>query len=100
ELLSIQNQKIEAAEAGYGFTSTMFSATLNAYLTLWKNKPLDFPGTINYQGELYTYNINGLDALHKGVELETKYRPLTSLELTAIVSIGDWQWNSSDSAYI
>jgi len=47
----------------------------------------------------YYMNMTGVDALHKGVELEVKYKPLTWLELTGMFSMGDWNWDSNAKGY-
>jgi len=46
-------------------------------------------------GGNYRININGLEALHQGVEIDFEYRPLDFLTLTGMVSIGDWTWNNN-----
>ena len=37
-------------------------------------------------------NLTGLDAVHMGVELEATYRPVNTLELKGMFSLGDWKW--------
>jgi len=89
----IQNQKITSFELGYGLRTEKLSANLNVYHTIWKNKT----ETID-QGtgdRLITANLNGLEALHQGVEFDFEFRPLEFLTLTGMISFGDWNWNNN-----
>jgi iron complex outermembrane receptor protein len=95
--LNTDNQLISSVELGYGFKSKMIAANLNAYYTDWKNKPLDYPlsYTNPVTGDVGTYNLNGLNALHKGVELDFAVKPIKSVTIGGITSIASWLWNSS-----
>lgn len=88
-----ENQKITSAELGYGFRSQALSGSINAYWTNWKDRTLtrSFEGQ---GGELRTANILGIDALHQGIELDFRYRPIAieALEVRGMVSVGDWIW--------
>lgn len=96
EFLEIKNQEVYSAEFGYGFKSKKFSSNLNMYYTLWKNKPPQRTPSIVTPDGVFSYNINGLDALHKGVELDFIYKFLPRLEFEGLVSIGDWKTVSKD----
>lgn len=97
EFLEIKNQKVYSFEIGYGFKSKKFSSNVNGYYTLWKNKPPSYTPTTP-DGD--SYNINGLDALHKGVELDFIYKILPNLDFEGLASIGDWKTISGSSANI
>ncbi len=90
---AVKNQKITSFELGYGLRSEKLSANLNVYHTIWKNRTETADqGT----GEdLITANINGLEALHQGVEFDFEYRPLDYLTITGMLSFGDWTWNNN-----
>lgn len=93
KFLDIQNQKVYAIEIGYGLKHPKYAANLNFYYTLWRNKPPAYTPTVpdpNGGGTL-SYNINGLDALHKGIELDFIYKVLENLDVEGIASIGDWK---------
>ena len=93
EFLEIKNQEVYSVEFGYGFKSKKFSSNLNMYYTLWKNKP---PPRTPTTPDGDSYNINGLDALHKGLELDFIYKLLPKLEFEGLVSLGDWKTVSKD----
>lgn len=45
-------------------------------------------------------NMTGVDALHQGVELEVTVKPVRNLELTGMLSLADWRWNSRATGYL
>lgn len=103
---NIENEKVKAIEGGYSFKSPRFAANINGYYTIWENKPLSesYEGvdTVNGSAVIVDYyiNINGMNALHKGVEFDCIYKILRNLELEGLVSIGDWRWTSKDSSRV
>lgn len=42
----------------------------------------------------YYMNMTGVNAQHMGIEAELKARPTKWLELSAMLSLGDWKWDS------
>lgn len=95
----ILNENIMAFEVGYGYRSKKFSANINSYATFWKNKPFPFgvkvPDPMD-PTEFVVANVNGMDALHVGVEIDAVYKILRNLSLEGMVSLGDWTWQSSE----
>jgi outer membrane receptor for Fe3+-dicitrate len=45
-------------------------------------------------------NMEGVNALHQGVELDFVARPIKKLEITGMVSIGDWKWKNDAAGYL
>lgn len=88
------NEKSYSFEVGYGYRSSFFTANLNLYHTVWKDKTM----VIKADTDSYV-NLSGVDARHQGVELEFVIRPLHNLDIKGMVSIGDWIWNSNASGY-
>lgn len=94
-----ENEKVFSLELGYGYRSSKLRANVNLYRTSW----LDKANTGSLQGtdnKTYYYNLQGLDALHQGVELDFIYSLTMALKLTGMLSVGDWQWKSNVSADI
>ncbi|HCO68513.1 MAG TPA: TonB-dependent receptor [Dysgonomonas sp.] len=89
------NEKLFSAEIGYGFKSSFLTANLNAYYTKWMDKTMVRPMDADRNAYL---NLKGVDAVHKGIELELVSRPVHNLELKGMISIGDWKWDSKVSA--
>jgi len=92
----IRNEEVYAIELGHSYNSPRFSTNLNLYRTQWNNKPQSgvYEGD---GGERINYNINGINALHQGIEMDASFRMNKDITLQVLSSIGDWRWNSSDS---
>lgn len=98
ELLDVDNEYIKAVELGINYHSPEFSANLNAYNTRWENKPSDYSIRVPINDDEEALgNIQGMDALHRGVELDFVVKVLHNLDVQGLVSIGDWRWDSGDS---
>ncbi|MEY4936090.1 MAG: hypothetical protein RIS64_2449 [Bacteroidota bacterium] len=93
------NEKITAFEAGYSFKSGAFSANVNGYYTLWKNKPVDRIPTerldpTDPNSELIPLNVAGLGARHTGIEVDFAWIPAKKWKIEGIISLADWIWNT------
>lgn len=102
EFLQIKNQEVSSFELGYGHKSKRFSSNLNMYYTLWRNKPPQNTPTVVTPDGTFSYNINGLDALHRGIEIDFIYKILPNLDFEGLVSLGDWKTitSSKDSTLV
>ncbi len=102
------NEKVKAIEGGYHYGSPAFSLNVNAYLTWWQNKPTnrvystytlqpDDPGYDPVEPEnnnIRVYaDIPGMDAFHKGIEVDMAWKMRRNLTLQGLVSLGDWVWD-------
>lgn len=102
----IENEKVSAVELGLAYSSPTFSMNINTYYTNWLNRPVDYApmvtitDTLGGQSTNYYANINGLAALHKGIELDFVYVITKKIRLQGLLSLGDWKWNSADTARI
>lgn len=95
----LKNEKIKAMEAGYSFENQSYSVNFNAYYTLWEDKSLLSRENIQLEDNSQTRAlIRGLDALHKGIEVEATARMTKNLVLGALISLGDWRWNNDVKA--
>ena len=93
----IQNEFIKAIELGYSYKSWKFALNTNAYYTVWENKP-GRPVSYPISDEETGYgNIQGMDAVHLGIELDFTYKILENLKLDGLFSLGNWKWTSADS---
>jgi len=93
---NIENEIVKAIEIGYGYRSQNFSINLNAYNTIWENKP-QAGTTVLDGGETVSYNINGINALHQGLELDFALKISKNIKFEFLSSIGNWKWNSGDT---
>lgn len=92
---NIKNEQIAAIELGHSYHSDKFTTNLNLYNTQWKNRPQS--GSTILDGDFVNYNINGIDALHQGIEFDFVMRFSKKYELEFLSSIGNWKWTSGDS---
>lgn len=85
-----ENQKIFSVELGYGFRSDKLYANINAYRTQWMDRT--FTRNFNSGGVDYFVNLIGIDAVHQGIEMDFVYNLNSSVTLTGMLSVGDWEW--------
>ena len=87
------NEKVASFEVGAGYLERgRFTGNANLYYTRWMDR--SWPKSI-YSDKLdqsFRFLLNGIDALHKGVEVDLKARLHPMLELRGMVSLGDWEW--------
>ncbi len=89
---NLTNEKVLGLEAGYGFRSSKFNANLNVYYTSWKDRyQRSSDAAADNVGGYYDFA--GITQIHSGVELEMNARPMPKLNLNAMVSIGDWNYD-------
>jgi len=96
------NEKVFSVEAGYNFRSRMFSATVNAYYTKWLDKTMVRGGTIEqgeHAGDRYAMNLTGVDARHMGIEFNCTFVPANWVEITGMLSVGNYVWDSNAKGY-
>lgn len=97
------NEKIFSAELGYGFHNRWLQLNFNAYFTRWMDKTMTAGGDIrNPEGvnvDRYSVNMQGVDARHMGLELDLVANPTRWLDITGMLSVGDWQWDSNATGY-
>lgn len=96
------NEKVISFEIGYGYSSSFFSANVNLYNTLWKDKSMARSVAINTNGvetDRATINMSGVNARHQGIEVDFKSKPLRFLEVTGMFSLGNWNWVSNPKGY-
>jgi hypothetical protein len=93
-----ENEKVKALELGYSYSSKSFSVNVNAYYTKWQNKPTN-QITGKYEDPITGIegdtkgDIPGMDALHKGIEVDFIYKILSNLDVQGLVSVGSWVWD-------
>ncbi len=99
----IVNEKIQAIEAGYSFANKKYGININGYFTNWKNKPFPFGVAVpdpTDPTESIRLNVNGMDAIHYGGELDFGYKINNKHSLEFLFSMGNWTWNSSETVEV
>jgi len=91
---NLTNEKILGLEAGYGFRSSKFNANLNVYYTSWKDRyQRSTDAAVDNVGGYYDFA--GITQIHSGIELEMNAKPMPKLNLNAMLSIGDWNYDGN-----
>ena len=92
------NEKVFSVEGGYGLRTEKIALNLNAYYTLWMDKS-DVRSKLMSNGDYARVNLTGIDARHSGIELDLRYKPARWVNLTGMISWGDWIWSSNARGY-
>ncbi|HSD09202.1 TonB-dependent receptor [Flavobacterium sp.] len=92
------NEKITAAEAGYGFRSGIFTANVNLYYTTWKDRNLrvNDNNTTGNPGGYFDYT--GLNETHMGAEFEGNARITDRFRVNGMFSFGNWEYSGNANA--
>ena len=90
-----KNEKIASVEIGYGFHNEYVNLMFNGYYTRWMDKTMSKYTTFDTQETGYV-NMTGVNAQHMGLEFEFKTRPAKWVEISAMLSLGDWRWKGED----
>jgi outer membrane cobalamin receptor len=89
-----ENQKITSFEVGYGFRGEKLSANVNLYHTSWDDRT-EIAAFNLQDGTRAFANILGVNALHKGIEVDFRYTATNKLTITGMASLGDWRWKNN-----
>lgn len=92
------NEKVFSVELGYGLHLKKFSMNVNAYYTTWMDKA-DVRSKLMSNGDYARVNLTGIDARHTGIELDFRYKPARWVNITGMLSWGDWVWSSNARGY-
>jgi outer membrane receptor for ferrienterochelin and colicin len=99
----LANEKVLASELGINYAAKHFGVNLNGYFTNWKNKPFPYGVQVpdpNDPTEFIRVNINGMDAIHMGGEIDIAWEIHKKVSAEFMFSMGDWYWNSSKTIVI
>jgi outer membrane cobalamin receptor len=83
----LNNEKVLGLEAGYGLNLGDFRTKINIYRTSWKDRFISVG--IEDNG---VANINGVEQIHKGLEIEADYRANEFISFRGMLSLGDWEY--------
>lgn len=89
----VANEKAASAELGYGYHGEALDVSVNGYMIEWLDKAMAKRGKLGGQ---YYLNMTGVNSRHVGVEIELKARPFRWMELSGMLSVGDWRWDSDN----
>jgi iron complex outermembrane receptor protein len=91
-------EKLFSYELGYGFKSALFSANVNLYRSQYNDRSKVISGVANQDGSIPYGNVNGINEVHQGIEIDAKLRPITAVTLSGMLSIGDYHYTSNSGS--
>ncbi len=91
-----RNEKVIGVEAGYGYKNDRFRANVNLYRTSWKDRFISISS--RFDGENATADIQGVEQIHMGAELDFAYNITEDITFLGMFSYGDWKYGSTVSA--
>jgi len=91
-------EKLFSYELGYGYRSSTFTANVNLYRSQYNNRSKVISGPANQDGSRPYGNVNGINELHQGIEVDAKFRPLKIVTISGMVSIGDYKYTSNSGS--
>ena len=91
-----KNEQFVSLEAGASFRSTDRTLTgkVNLYKTSWNDRTITRSVT-EQSGDDGLINIRGLNALHRGIEGDFAYQPLSFLRADVALSVGNWTYTDN-----
>ena len=94
-----KNEQFQAFEVGASLRSAdrTFASTVNLYNTTWNNRTIT-RRVVQEDGDDGLINILGLNALHRGIEAEVAWQPLSLVRADMAFSLGDWKYTDNVSA--
>lgn len=97
----IKNEKVSTIEIGYGFRTDQFHLSFNAYNTFWQDVSFLNNEYIQLENQQQSRAmVQGLNALHQGVEIEGSIKLTNKMRFGAFLSLGNWQWKNNVSAVL
>lgn len=98
-VLNISNENVNTFEAGYSRRDEQSYISVSAYHTLWKDVSFLSNEYIQLENAQQTRAmVNGLNALHQGVEIESTKKLHPSLTIGLIGGYGNWKWTNNVEA--
>lgn len=89
-------EKLLDYELGYNYTSSIFSAKVNAFRSTYRDRSVvRTSSTADPDGTYPTINISGLNEVHQGIEFEGKFRPVKDVTLSGMLTYADYHYLSN-----
>jgi len=89
----VDNEEIFGLEGGYRYETSEFRLSFDLYYTEWGNRFLSINGPELANGDFTTYRMTDVTQLHKGIEMDVRYRPAGgNIVLSAFGQVGEWEY--------
>ncbi len=95
----LQNEIINTIEGGFNRNGELLHFHLAAFYTLWHSVSMLTNEYVQLEDNKQSRSmINGLNALHKGVEMTLNWKISTTFRLAALATFGDYRWKNNVTA--
>ena len=95
----LKNEKVSTVEIGYLFNNSKWRISVDGYYTLWQNVSMLSNEYIQLEDNKQTRAmVNGLNALHKGIEASVSYRWQNRWNINVFGSLADYRWQNDVKA--
>ncbi|MFK5854828.1 MAG: TonB-dependent receptor plug domain-containing protein [Bacteroidota bacterium] len=95
----LKNETINTIEFGYKLNWNFVTTNINIYATNRQNVSTLSNEYIQLESNTQTRAmINGLNAIHKGIEFETRIQISQNTHIGGLIAIGDFRWQNNVSA--
>ena len=91
-------EKLFSYELGYGYKDAIFSANVNLYRSQYNDRAKNIQGPADQDGSLTYGNVNGINELHQGIEIDAKLRPVKTVTFSGMLSLGDYHYTSNSGS--
>ena len=96
---NLHNENIKTIEAGYSLNTAFFGLNVTGYSTLWHNVSMLTNEYVQLENNQQSRTmINGLDALHKGIEWTAHWNISPVFHLGVLATLADYRWKNNVSA--
>ncbi len=100
---NIHNEVIVSTELGLNWKFSKLAMNVNAYNTIWKNKPypygLSVPNPLDPSTNI-SVNVRGMNARHAGLEWDAALKLTDRLTIEMLASFANWRWTSGDTIFV
>ncbi len=101
--LANKNETVIGVELGHTIKKEKINMGINLYYTKWLDRTHTYtlvddtdPNNI----KTFDFQQNGINEIHKGVEIDFNYRPLKTLKLYGFTSLGDWKYGKEPTTKV
>jgi len=95
----LKNEKVSTVEIGYLLNNSNWRISVDGYYTLWQNVSMLSNEYIQLEDNKQTRAmVNGLNALHKGVEASVSYRWQNRWNINVFGLLADYRWQNDVKA--
>ncbi len=98
-----KNETVIGLELGHNVALEKFKMGVNLYYTKWLDRTHTYierddsdPNNI----KIYDIQQNGINEIHKGIEVDFNYNPIRYLHLFGFTSLGDWKYGKEPTTKV